>query len=35
VLRNGYLLGWANSGFAQETVFYVDNVKFYQTSPGW
>jgi len=26
--RHGYLLGWANSGFAQETVFYIDNVRF-------
>lgn len=27
--RYGYLLGWSNSGFNQETVFYMDNVKFY------
>lgn len=25
----GYLLGWSNSGFNQDTVFYIDNVKFY------
>ena len=25
---NGYLLGWANSGFAQETKFYIDNIIF-------
>lgn len=24
----GYLLGWANSGFAQETKFYIDNIVF-------
>ena len=24
----GYFLGWANSGFAEETVFYMDNVTF-------
>ena len=30
VLRNGYLLGWANSGFAVRTVFFIDDVKFYQ-----
>lgn len=29
VLRNGYLLGWANSGFAETTIFYIDDVKFY------
>ena len=27
---NGYLLGWANSGFSQETRFYIDNVRVYQ-----
>jgi hypothetical protein len=27
--RYGYLLGWANSGFDIETIFYMDNVKFY------
>lgn len=31
----GYLLGWANSGFTDETIFYVDNVKFYNLNPGW
>lgn len=25
---NGYLLGWANSGFTQETKLYIDNVVF-------
>ncbi len=30
VLRNGYLMGWANSGFAEKTVFYLDDVKFYR-----
>jgi hypothetical protein len=28
----GYLLGWANSGFSQTTVFYIDNVVFSTTS---
>lgn len=28
----GYLLGWANSGFAEETKFYIDNVVF-STAP--
>lgn len=35
VLRNGYFLGWANSGFTDQTDFFVDDVKFYQTNPGW
>lgn len=32
VLRNGYLMGWANSGFAERTVFFIDDVKF-STAP--
>ncbi|MCF6225751.1 MAG: polysaccharide lyase [Xanthomonadales bacterium] len=27
--RKGYLLGWANSGFTEETILYIDNVEFY------
>ena len=27
----GYLLGWANSGFDKETIFYIDNIKFSTT----
>ena len=27
--RYGYLLGWANSGFNDDTVLYIDNVKFF------
>ena len=30
-LRRGYLLGWANSGFDEETIFYIDNVEFHDT----
>ncbi|MES2933926.1 MAG: heparin lyase I family protein [Pseudomonadota bacterium] len=26
--RYGYLFGWANSGFREDTVLYIDNVKF-------
>lgn len=33
--RNGYLLGWANTGFTQETSFFVDDVKFFDKNPGW
>ena len=28
-------MGYSNSGFAAETVFYIDDVKFYDTDPGW
>jgi hypothetical protein len=23
----GYILGWSNSGFTEETIFHIDNVK--------
>lgn len=35
VLRNGYFFGWSNSGFTEETVFFIDDVKFYDSNPGW
>ena len=28
----GYFLGWSNSGFDEDTVFYIDNVEFSTTS---
>lgn len=28
----GYLLGWSNSGFTSYTKFYIDNIKFSDTS---
>lgn len=31
--NEGYLLGWANSGFAEETRFYIDDIVF-ATDPG-
>lgn len=34
-LRNGYFMGWSNSGFDEMTVFYIDDVKFYTEDPGW
>jgi hypothetical protein len=33
--RSGYLMGWANSGFADQTDFYVDEFKVYNTDPQW
>jgi hypothetical protein len=38
-VQNGYFFGWANSGFAAETDFYIrggtNGPKFYDTDPGW
>lgn len=34
-LRNGYLLGYTNSGFARETSIFIDSFKFYTSDPGW
>jgi hypothetical protein len=34
-LRNGYLFGWSNSGFTDETDFFIHGAKFYDTDPGW
>ena len=33
--RNGYLMGWANSGFDQNTAVYIDDFKIFRSSPGW
>lgn len=33
--RNGYLMGWANSGFTQTTSVYLDDFKIFRSSPGW
>ena len=35
VVNYGYVLGASNSGFAETTIFYVDNFKIYNTNPGW
>lgn len=34
-IRNGYLLGWSNSGYSQTTDFYIDDFKIFTTNPGW
>jgi hypothetical protein len=34
-VRRGYLMGYSNSGFAAVTDFKTDNIKFYDTDPGW
>lgn len=37
--NNGYFFGWANTGFLDETDFYIkggaDGPKFYDADPGW
>ena len=33
--RNGYLLGWSNSGYDVDTEFKVDNIKLFTSNPGW
>lgn len=35
VLRQGYFMGWSNSGFEAITDWYIDDVKFYDVDPGW
>ncbi|WP_434479834.1 heparin lyase I family protein [Gemmatimonas sp.] len=34
-LRLGYLMGYANSGFDETTVFFIDAIKFFSGNPGW
>ena len=34
-INGGYILGWANSGFADLTTFYIDDFKVYNQDPGW
>jgi hypothetical protein len=31
--QKGYLMGWSNSGFTNQTDFYIDNIKFFVASP--
>jgi hypothetical protein len=33
--KNGYLMGWSNSGFNQTSAVYVDDFKIYRSAPGW
>jgi hypothetical protein len=35
VFHNGYLIGYANSGFDEETLMYVDDFKIFAGNPGW
>lgn len=29
------LLGWSNSGYTETTTFYLDDLKIYNSNPGW
>ncbi len=33
--QKGYLMGWHNSGYNQQTNLYLDNFKVYTSDPGW
>lgn len=31
----GYLMGWSNSGFDQDTYVWLDDLRFFSADPGW
>ena len=31
----GYLMGWSDSGFDETTYIFIDDIKFYNSDPGW
>jgi hypothetical protein len=31
----GYIFGWANAGFDEDTYIYVDDFRVYDSDPGW
>ena len=31
--KRGYLMGWSNSGFDQETTFHLSQIEYYQSRP--
>jgi len=33
--RHGYLMGWSNSGFTQQTDFHIRNLEIFRVNPGW
>lgn len=34
-INGGYFFGWANSGYTEDTNFYVDDFKMWQVDPQW
>lgn len=35
LIEAGYLMGWSNSGWNEDTEFFVDDFKVYSSNPGW
>ena len=35
IITNGYLLGYDNGRFLEDTYFYIDDFKYYTSDPGW
>lgn len=33
--QRGYVMGYCNTGFLDETSFYVDEIKWFTSNPGW
>ena len=33
--RVGYLMGWANTGYTEDTTFHVSDFRVHATDPGW
>jgi|GEM_PF-2046111 len=33
--RVGYLKGWSNSGYSENTTFHIDDFKVFTSNPGW
>ena len=33
--HNGYILGATNADFVESTIFYLDDMKMYNSDPGW
>ena len=33
--QKGYIFGWSNSGYDEDTIWYVDDFKVYKVQPGW
>jgi len=33
--ESGRIFGWSNSGYSEDTTFYVDDFKIFSSDPGW
>jgi hypothetical protein len=34
-IGHGFLMGWSNSGYSEQTDFFIDDFRLYTTDPGW